>query len=335
MTVVPKRWIYFDTEDNIYFRGQKCTVFTEDDQDKYGVGYFGPRDDLRYPHFKGKIPEVVKPAEPRVSEPLTTRFCVSVVEPPPEVVKDPEYNEDKWLALREGPGPQSKLITKLGGYEQLEANTTKGDWTRISNVMRLNSTERNRPQFVPGWVRSKYVKKFPCENETKGRAKSGTVRPPGSEEFFSRSTVNYMNTLKLQDAIKTDPESFPPASAGCLNYPCRTPSFPPVVIRKGFGGVIGPYLIRYKALENVRIIVDGECNSGCTLVLANRNVCATDRALFYFHASRDNKTGASRPDGDAILMEAYPQKVKDWIASRGGLTKEWIGAKATVFLPKC
>jgi hypothetical protein len=62
VTLVPKRWIRFDTEDNIYFRGQKCTVFTEKDQNKYGVGYFGPRDDLRYPHIKGKIPEVIKPA---------------------------------------------------------------------------------------------------------------------------------------------------------------------------------------------------------------------------------------------------------------------------------
>jgi hypothetical protein len=59
---VPERWIRFDTEDNIYFGGQKCTVFTEEDQDKYGVGYFGPREDLRYPHIKGKIPEVIKPA---------------------------------------------------------------------------------------------------------------------------------------------------------------------------------------------------------------------------------------------------------------------------------
>jgi hypothetical protein len=165
VTVVPERWIRL-TKDNIYFRGQKCTVFTEKDQEKYGVGYFGPREDLRYPFQKGKIPEVIKPTEPRVSEPSTTRFCVSVIEPTPEVVKDPEYNEDKWLALREGPGPQFKLITKLGGYEHLEADATKGDWTHISNVARLSSTERNSPQIVQGWVRSKYVKKFPCENET-------------------------------------------------------------------------------------------------------------------------------------------------------------------------
>jgi hypothetical protein len=69
VTVVPERWIRFDTENNIYFRGQKCTVFTENDQDKYGVGYYGPRDDLRYPHIKGKIPEVIKPAACKQGEP--------------------------------------------------------------------------------------------------------------------------------------------------------------------------------------------------------------------------------------------------------------------------
>ena len=39
-------------------------MFTEKDQEKYGVGYYGPRHDLRYPHIKGKIPEVIKPTEP-------------------------------------------------------------------------------------------------------------------------------------------------------------------------------------------------------------------------------------------------------------------------------
>jgi len=58
VTVVPNRWIRL-TKDNIYFRDQKCTVFTEKDQEKYGVGYFGPREDLRYPFQKGKIPEVI------------------------------------------------------------------------------------------------------------------------------------------------------------------------------------------------------------------------------------------------------------------------------------
>jgi hypothetical protein len=52
-------------------------------------------------------------------------------------------------------------------------------------------------------------------------------------------------------------------------------------------------------------------------------------------AARTLKTGVPSPSGTAILMAAYPQKVRDWIASKGGLTEKWMGVKATVFLPKC
>jgi hypothetical protein len=50
--VVPERLIRHDAKYNIFFRGQKCTLFTEEDQEKYGVAYFGPRWDLRYPYSK-------------------------------------------------------------------------------------------------------------------------------------------------------------------------------------------------------------------------------------------------------------------------------------------
>src|SRR5262249_32858289 len=87
-------------------------------------------------------------------------------EPPPNVVQDPEYKVDAWLALREGPGTQFKIITKLGGNEYLEADTTKGEWTHITNVTRLSSADAAPNQkIVQGWARSKYVKRFACEDE--------------------------------------------------------------------------------------------------------------------------------------------------------------------------
>jgi hypothetical protein len=110
---------------------------------------------------------------------------------------------------------------------------------------------------------------------------------------------------------------------------------PPYVIRKDFGGVIGPYLLKYKALEWTPIIIDGECNSACTLVLANKHVCATDRGFFYFHGAKDTITGVPRAEGTAELWKRYPSQVRDWITAHGGLTTKWIGAKATVFLPLC
>jgi len=109
----------------------------------------------------------------------------------------------------------------------------------------------------------------------------------------------------------------------------------PYVIRKDIGGIIGEYILKYKGLEWTPIIVDGECNSSCTLVLANKHVCATDRAFFYFHGAHNVNTGAPSPNGTALLWARYPQKVQDWITAHGGLTQKWIGAKATVFLPLC
>jgi hypothetical protein len=97
---------------------------------------------------------------------ITIRFCVSVIEPPPNVAQDPEYNPDHWLGLREGPGKQFKIITTLGGNEYLEADRTKEDWTHISNVTRLSATDNaGHQKIIQGWVPSKYVKRFTCETE--------------------------------------------------------------------------------------------------------------------------------------------------------------------------
>lgn len=109
----------------------------------------------------------------------------------------------------------------------------------------------------------------------------------------------------------------------------------PYVIRKDFGGLIGEYLLRYRALENTPIIVDGECNSACTLVLANPYVCATDRGFFNFHAAYDIDTKLPRPASTALLWARYPAKVQEWITAHGGLTTKWIGTKAITFLPQC
>jgi hypothetical protein len=40
--------------------------------------------------------------------------------------------------------------------------------------------------------------------------------------------------------------------------------------------------------------VDGGCNSACTLVLGNADVCSTDRGFFYFHAALKDDAPAPR-----------------------------------------
>jgi hypothetical protein len=89
---------------------------------------------------------------------ITIRFCVAVIEPAPNVVQDdPEFDPKGWLGLREKPDGQSKITFRLGDGEHLEADAIKGDWTHISNVIRLSGP--NGGKIVQGWVRSKYVKR--------------------------------------------------------------------------------------------------------------------------------------------------------------------------------
>ena len=79
-------------------------------------------------------------------------------------------------------------------------------------------------------------------------------------------------------------------------------------ITKDIGGVIGIYLAHYTWLKDTHIIVDGLCNSACTLVLANEDVCVTDKAWFGFHP-------ASNEAGTAILMGIFA-KAPEFLAER-------------------
>lgn len=76
---------------------------------------------------------------------MRQRFCVSVVEPPPSVKQDPEYDPSQWLVVREGPGAKFKVITKMGSVGHFEADAVDGDWTHVVDAE------------IQGWVSSKYV----------------------------------------------------------------------------------------------------------------------------------------------------------------------------------
>src|SRR5215470_14620831 len=103
-------------------------------------------------------------------------------------------------------------------------------------------------------------------------------------------------------------------------------------ITRDHGGELGQYKARYATLRDKgeRVIIDGICNSACTLVLGivplNR-ICATPRASLGFHQAYFDKrwTAGIRITsiaGTAELMSYYPATVKDWIARRGGLTAD-------------
>ena len=67
-----------------------------------------------------------------------------------------------------------------------------------------------------------------------------------------------------------------------------SPAFADLRVTRDFGGFVEEYKTKYTKLRDrkERVIIDGICNSACTLVLGivplNR-ICATPRASMGFH----------------------------------------------------
>lgn len=103
-------------------------------------------------------------------------------------------------------------------------------------------------------------------------------------------------------------------------------------ITRDHGGDLKQYEAKYLLLRDKgeRVIIDGVCNSACTLVLGivplNR-ICATPRASLGFHQAYFDKrwTAGIRITsiaGTAELMSVYPAPVKTWLSRHGGLAAE-------------
>jgi hypothetical protein len=103
-------------------------------------------------------------------------------------------------------------------------------------------------------------------------------------------------------------------------------------IRKDYGGFIEQYKLKYAAIRDRRdrVVIDGVCNSACTLVLGivplNR-ICVTPRASLGFHTPFiDTRLTAGIKVtsywSTADLLGYYPEKVKKWLSRHGGLTDD-------------
>jgi hypothetical protein len=103
-------------------------------------------------------------------------------------------------------------------------------------------------------------------------------------------------------------------------------------ITRDHGGLVDEYKAKYAKIRDrgERVVIDGICNSACTLVLGivplNR-ICVTPRASLGFHqAYYDKRLTAgikvTSYAGTADLMSYYPNTVKEWITKHGGLTTE-------------
>ena len=110
------------------------------------------------------------------------------------------------------------------------------------------------------------------------------------------------------------------------------PALADLRITRDFGGYVEEYKTKYAKLRDrkERVIIDGTCNSACTLVLGivplNR-ICVTPRASLGFHLAYYDKSltfgmKVTSYAGTADLVSYYPETVKDWIRRNGGLTTE-------------
>ena len=105
-----------------------------------------------------------------------------------------------------------------------------------------------------------------------------------------------------------------------------------VRITRDFGGHVDQYKKRYAQIRErgERVIIDGICNSACTLVLGIvplNKICVTPRASMGFHqAYYDRRYTAGlyvqSYAGTDELMSYYPETLKEWIAEKGGLARQ-------------
>jgi hypothetical protein len=111
-----------------------------------------------------------------------------------------------------------------------------------------------------------------------------------------------------------------------------TPARAELHITRDHGGYIEEYKVRYQQIRATRqrVIIDGICNSACTLVFGIvplNKICVTPRASLGFHQAYYDKSftfgiKVTSLEGTSELMSYYPDTVRDWIRRNGGLTTE-------------
>jgi hypothetical protein len=103
-------------------------------------------------------------------------------------------------------------------------------------------------------------------------------------------------------------------------------------ITRDHGGLVDQYKAKYAKIRDKgeRVIIDGICNSACTLVLGIvplSRICVTPKASLGFHQAYYDKSWTmgvrvTSYAGTADLVSYYPRTVRDWIDRQGGLTPE-------------
>jgi len=105
-----------------------------------------------------------------------------------------------------------------------------------------------------------------------------------------------------------------------------------VRILSSSGGVAVSYADFFRRVRKSgkKVVIDGPCNSACTLVLnivPHNRICVTRRAVLGFHApayvDRNGRVTRTTAATRAITS-SYPPSVRAWIKRKGGLKGDFI-----------
>jgi hypothetical protein len=117
-----------------------------------------------------------------------------------------------------------------------------------------------------------------------------------------------------------------------FSFVAASPARADLHITRDHGGYVEEYKTKYARIRDrrERVIIDGICNSACTLVFGivpMNKICVTPRASIGFHQAYYDKAftfgiKVNSTDGTSDLMSYYPEAVRDWIRRNGGLTNE-------------
>lgn len=88
-----------------------------------------------------------------------------------------------------------------------------------------------------------------------------------------------------------------------------------LVITHDEGGRVDHYAARIAA-ETRPVVIDGLCESACTMYLGARDVCVTDKARFIFHRPRNSFLGELPPvafwQAVDTISSHYPDRLATW-----------------------
>lgn len=82
------------------------------------------------------------------------------------------------------------------------------------------------------------------------------------------------------------------------------------------GGELPNYIIAIAAANNAGtlVVIEGTCLSACTIKLAAKRRCVRPNAILWFHSATQGPVVS--PIGNAVLIDAYPPRVRSEVLRR-------------------